>query len=733
MARRELVWTHDLNVEQTGVVSHGLLSLVTDATLDGAETLTLEVPADDPKVPLLAEGTQLRHRATRWVIDELIEERQGSKTVVRCEAVALWSELGDFSHVGSVVVTNATVRSGGNQLLTGTGWTVGGSTPTTGSHYYEAQDITALAAVRAWATTTNTLVIFDTSARTVDFVPSRGIEVGLAFRRGRNIMALTRRHRAPTITELHPFGADGLTITGVNGGVPYLEDYTWYTARGLTLDEARELHRKRVVWSDASILTENDLLAAAQDRLAAGSDGSETIELSVADISSITGVAENLRPGDRVRALDPLVGDEFEATVARVQRDWLAPQRGIVELSTSPETVAATDSNARAQSTRQWVQFSGPVLGAYQVRDDGYYTAARIPLRFRLGGRAHMTADIAFVGVGDGVATISIYDAVADADLRTVDVPYSDGVVTRGLVSVALTDALGAYDFRIRVTTVADGGPSTSLGVNMFTDPEGQASFWIMAIGAVQESPRTETSITYDYVTVAPQTWIVPDNVTEVTMSVAGAQGGSKSGGQTGGSGGRITGTVQVVPGTTYDVYVGGRGDGSTGTGGWPNGGQGGAKTGSNGGGGGGGSWMVLQGGALSSAVLVAGGGGGAGAGTAGGAGGFFNGGDPAGGPATGATQFAGGTGYENGDTDGQGEGGDGETTASAAPAVGGGGGGGWHGGGSSGNGLPASNYGGGGGGSGWAAANVTDLQIEDGTRTGHGQIVISWTVPEED
>ena len=730
MAPRELVWTHDLNGEQTGVVSHGLMKLVTDATLDDAETLTLELPADDPKVPLLIEDTQLRHRASRWVIDEVIQERQGPRTIVRAEAVALWSELGDFSHVGSVVVTNATVRSGGNQLLAGTGWTVGGSTPTTGSHYYEAQDITALAAVRAWATTTNTLVTFDTAARTVDFVPVRGVEVGLAFRRGRNIMSLTRRHRAPTITELHPFGADGLTIAGVNGGVPYLEDYSWYTARGLTLDEARVLHRKRVVWSDASILVEGDLLAAAQDRLAAGSDGSETISLSVADISSITGVAENLRPGDRVRALDPLVGDEFEATVARVQRDWLAPQRGTVELSTSPETVAAPDSSARAQSTRQWVQFSGPILGAYQVRNDGFYTAARIPLRFRLGGRAHMAVDMAFVGVGDGVATVSIYDAVADENLRLIDVPYADGEVSRASLTVALTDALGAYDFRVRVTTEATGGPDPALGVNMIADPEGLASFWIMAIGAVQESPRTETSITFDY-TGTVQHWTVPDGVTEVTMSVAAGAGRTLSASGDGGSGGRITGTVNVIPGTAYDVYVGRAGQESP-TPTWPNGGVGGAKPGNRAGNGGGGSWVVEAGGPLSAAVLVAGGGGGGGTGfdnglRNGGAGGFFAGEDStAVSGATGATQYAGGTGYENGDTGGQGEGGDGESSGSGIVNVGGGGGGGWHGGG--GGGLNS----GGGGGSGWADPSVSELQIEDGTVTGNGQIVIAWTIEED-
>jgi hypothetical protein len=328
------------------------------------------------------------------------------------------------------------------------------------------------------------------------------------------------------------------------------------------------------------------------------------------------------------------------------------------------------------------------------------------------------------------VATVSIYDAVAEADLRTVDVPYSDGVVTRGQLSVALTDALGAYDFRVRVTTVADGGPDGSLGIDMVPDPEGQASFWIMAIGAVQESPRTYTSVTYNY-TGSVQSWTVPDGVTEVTMSVAAGAGGSKisSSGQ-GGSGGRITGTVHVVPGDSYDVYVGGHGDDQSVVG-WPNGGLGGSKPGNHAGNGGGASWMVLTGGAFTSAVLVAGGGGGgatgssAGANRDGGAGGFFTGGDAVA-VGTGATQFAGGTGYEAGDTDGLGEGGDGEGSASAGDNVGGGGGGGWHGGGGGGLG------GGGGGGSGWASAAVTDLQIEDGTNTGAGEIVISWAIEED-
>jgi hypothetical protein len=243
--------------------------------------------------------------------------------------------------------------------------------------------------------------------------------------------------------------------------------------------------------------------------------------------------------------------------------------------------------------------------------------------------------------------------------------------------------------------------------VNVAADPEATSSFYIMAQGAVAETPMAENSVVYEH-TGAVQTFEVPDNVEEVTIETI-AGGGAGGGASGGGAGGMVTATFPVIPGTVYNVYVGGQG--SSPFGGFPNGGNGGTAN-NDGDGGGGASYVIEAGADLGS----------------GGVGGFLEGGD--GNVGQGATQSApgaGGGGGDSGDTDGVGFGGDGQSSGPSPVSEGGGGGGGYHGGGAGGN---STGQGSGGGGSGWCDPSGTDLELADGVNTGHGQITVSWEDP---
>ena len=129
---------------------------------------------------------------------------------------------------------------------------------------------------------------------------------------------------------------------------------------------------------------------------------------------------------------------------------------------------------------------------------------------------------------------------------------------------------------------------------------------------------RGTGTISYGYTSSAYYTFIVPTNVTTLTVSMWGSGGGSGGGdsattGAAGGGGGFITAVIPVNPGNTLKIYVGqggGSGGGGggfnngtrKGLGGWSDGGNSGTRSGQNGGGGaGGGSSKIL----LSSTVLL--------------------------------------------------------------------------------------------------------------------------------
>ena len=232
--------------------------------------------------------------------------------------------------------------------------------------------------------------------------------------------------------------------------------------------------------------------------------------------------------------------------------------------------------------------------------------------------------------------------------------------------------------------------------------------------------------------------WTVPAGITQVGFDIYGAQGGnggpSAGGtGQTvqGGRGGRVQGTLTVTPGSVLRVYVGGKGTDATlvGAGGFNGGGSTSATSDDNRRpGAGGGASDIRTGAALSTRLVVAGGGGGSSGWRAaeGGAGGGLIGQD-APGPyhcafgGRGGTQSAGGAAGACGNQAGSlGIGGNGRGSSHG----GGGGGGGFYGGG-------GGTIDGGGGGSSYTSPTLTtDVVHTQGSRSGHGLVVLTMLRP---
>ena len=162
----------------------------------------------------------------------------------------------------------------------------------------------------------------------------------------------------------------------------------------------------------------------------------------------------------------------------------------------------------------------------------------------------------------------------------------------------------------------------------------GTAAAFLLATGAgavllsggsagAQDAPIAATGGSTVFDVVGEDVFVVPEAVCGMTVEVGGA-GGGRSAGQTiglpdaqseGGLGGRVTADLEVTPGETLSVVVGGAGGDSApgevgGTGGFNGGADGGDLGSAYGGGGGGGMSEVLRG---TESLIVAGGGGGAG------------------------------------------------------------------------------------------------------------------------
>jgi hypothetical protein len=271
---------------------------------------------------------------------------------------------------------------------------------------------------------------------------------------------------------------------------------------------------------------------------------------------------------------------------------------------------------------------------------------------------------------------------------------------------------------------------------------------------------KAQTTQTFTY-TGSAQTFTVPTCVSEVTITVHGAQGSngnaSTSPAGIGGNGAIVTGTYAVSSGDVLNIFVGGAG--TLTTGGFNGGGVNAANSSA---GGGGASDVRYNGSALTDRIIVAGGGG------AGGNGGCFgtavgggNGGPGGGNGIAGANSSAGGGGFpgvgtffgsfgvgcgpfqgqsgSNGSGGVGGAGGLGTSLCSTSPTSGGSGGGGFIGGGGGGAGAAGTvgcsfnDTGAGGGGAGgdcYVDAAMTNTTINPGgAAVGNGLVTITYTV----
>lgn len=244
-----------------------------------------------------------------------------------------------------------------------------------------------------------------------------------------------------------------------------------------------------------------------------------------------------------------------------------------------------------------------------------------------------------------------------------------------------------------------------------------------------------QSTETFTY-TGSSQSWVVPPCVYNISVEVAGAEGGGASGG----NGAVVTANIAVTPGQTLEINVGGSGN-CPGAG-WNGGGAGDPGTFVSCGGGGA-SDIRFSPYNLTDRVIVAGGGGGQAGGTptnaGGGAGGCatgVSGTGSYGGAGTGGTQTAGGTGgfpYAAPGTNGQngslGQGGAGGIDNCTSSASGGGGGGGYYGGGGGGpDCISLTSYIGGGGGGGGSSLTPAGGNCTQGANNGPGYITITYT-----
>lgn len=295
-------------------------------------------------------------RRSRYRVAETEQDRESSTVRIICDEMQ--AELSEID-VLKYAIKNLSLSAALARALQGTMWTVG-SVHDNVSHQYTAEfeNVNVSDLLQFLQVQSGQPLQFDSYNRKVSFVDPKPPPIDRVLTYGTGVSNLTKTQIAPQYTVIYPTGYRGMTISPVNGGVKYLEDFSWYTDQGVPLSEARRRFTRVLRWQDERYTVVGSLKTAAAAKLAEASRPVTTYQLEVE-----RGLSDQYRLGDRAWIVDETMGVKLDARVVRILRTGSAGQ-DIVEFSYLPRSNASSNIDGSVSGTDN----NGPVN--FQIKND---------------------------------------------------------------------------------------------------------------------------------------------------------------------------------------------------------------------------------------------------------------------------------------------------------------------------------------------------------------------------
>lgn len=218
--------------------------------------------------------------------------------------------------------------------LSGTEWSVGTVSVTT-KRTWTSTEKNALAILRSVADLHGGDLVFDCPNRLVHLLTVNGKDSGALFAYKKNMKSIERVvDTRSLVTRLYAVGADGLTFSDINGGKPYLEDYTY----------SKEV---RISTLDCSSFTNPyQMKEFTAMRLAEYCKPTVSYVLNAMDLSVLTGYEhEAWNLGDYVRVEDKELGLSVTTRIVRREYNLQEPWNTVLELSTTLKNLGSSVSS----------------------------------------------------------------------------------------------------------------------------------------------------------------------------------------------------------------------------------------------------------------------------------------------------------------------------------------------------------------------------------------------------
>ncbi len=326
--------------------------IIVTGEINGEDTLTFKIPYRDSKRKYIDSEKKIQ------IVDALYKIRMvtDSKDTSGNSVTEVYAEAEFYDLTFSVRKEERTFdaeypETAMRYALSGTDWSVGTVNVRTKRTWTNTEK-NALSILRNVADLHGGDLVFDCPNRLVHLLTVSGKDSGALFAYRKNMKSIERVvDTRSLVTRLYAYGKDGLTFSDINGGKPYVEDFSY----------TKDI---RISTLDCSSFTNPyQMKEYAEMRLAQYAKPTISYVLNAMDLSVLTGYEhEAWELGDYVRVEDKELGLSVTTRVVRREYNLQEPWNTVLELSTTLKNLGSSAS--------EWDNAADALEGTSMVSND---------------------------------------------------------------------------------------------------------------------------------------------------------------------------------------------------------------------------------------------------------------------------------------------------------------------------------------------------------------------------
>ncbi len=326
--------------------------IIVTGEINGEDTLSFKIPYRDSKRSYIDSEKKIQ------IVDDIYKVRtvKDTKDTEGNAITEVYAEAEFYDLTFSVRKEERSFEAETAEVpmayaLAGTEWAVGTVNVRT-KRTWTSSEKNALSILRNVANLHGGDLVFDCANRLVHLLTVSGKDSGALFAYRKNMKSIQRVvDTRSLVTRLYAVGADGLTFSDINGGKPYVEDFS-YT------------NEIRISTLDCSSFTNPyQMKEYAEMRLAQYAKPTISYVLNAMDLSVLTGYEhEAWELGDYVRVEDKELGISVTTRIVRREYNLQEPWNTVLELSTTLKNLGSSAS--------QWDNAADTLEGTSMVSND---------------------------------------------------------------------------------------------------------------------------------------------------------------------------------------------------------------------------------------------------------------------------------------------------------------------------------------------------------------------------